>query len=159
MSSRNRNQIRNQNIDGNSAYEKKEDKAKTLCLSVSNNPVMLQTIQVTAADVKEAKNIHVNVIFDGGSQKTYLSQRLVDALMLNPIGKQEMKINAFGQSDGTIKTLNEYNFCLKGKQAVNRYHLKGFAVPVICAPLNNHRVDIRRITLEHEELNSLISGR
>ena len=52
-------------------------------LTVNKNSVMLQTVNVTVADVKGRRVVNCNLIFDGGSQRTYLSQRLVDKLKLN----------------------------------------------------------------------------
>ena len=51
----------------------------------------------------------VNIIFDGGSQKTYMSQRLVNKLNLKAIGKQETEMNAFGEAKGKLITVKEFN--------------------------------------------------
>ena len=88
-------------------------------------------------------------------KKTYMSQRLVNKLNLKAIGKQEMKINVFGEAEGKLITVKEFNFCLESKQS-DRYYLKGFVVPVICAPLNNHRVDARKMKFEHIELKDIL---
>ena len=47
-------------------------------LTAEKNSVMLQTINVTVGDVNERKILKYNMIFDGGSQRIYVSQRVVD---------------------------------------------------------------------------------
>ena len=64
--------------DNLASYSNKEINTNhdTNLISTNRNSLLLQTIPVEAADVKEEKKrISVNVIFDGGSQRTYFSQR------------------------------------------------------------------------------------
>ena len=52
-----------------------------------------------------------------------------------------MRINAFGTTVGKLVAVKEYEFCVKGKHW-NSFYLKGFAVPVICAPIVNQKVNV-----------------
>ena len=133
----------------------RETLSKTTLIAANDNPVFLQTMKVNVADVSGNNNIKANVIFDGGSQKTYLSERLVEKLKLKSVGKQDMKINAFGATKSKLISVEEYNFCLRGKQGDGHY-LKGFSVPVICAPLNNCRIDFGKMTIEGVNLRNFL---
>ena len=49
--------------------------------------------------------------------------------------------------------MKEYEFCVKGKHG-NSFYLKGFAVPVICAPICNQRIDM--VKSQFKQLEELI---
>ena len=114
-------------------------------LSANHNSVMLQTVTVTVSDIKEKKSVRCNLIFDGGSQQTYISQRLADILALPIVDVGKMNINAFGEENGKETHVNEYEFCIKNGQG--SFYLKGYGVPTICAPLH------QRIDLVKEKFN------
>ena len=65
----------------------------------SKTSVLLQTATAIASDNKEKRQLPVKVLLDPDSQRTYLSQRLVDYLKLVPIGKQTMTIKTFGNEN------------------------------------------------------------
>ena len=104
MSSRKLNYLQNKQTPNVNQNEQSQSTRVSL-MTVNQNPVLLQTIRVTVSDVRETKKVRANVIFDGGSQKTYMSQKLVNKLNLKAIGEQEMKINAFGDTDGKLITV------------------------------------------------------
>ena len=95
--------------------EKTPPDNKVALITSNKHAVLLQTIRVSATNVGETGKVRVNVIFDGGSQRTYLSKKLVQMLSLKPMGEQEMRISAFGEADGKLVKVNEYCFVLKGK--------------------------------------------
>ena len=128
--------------------EKKTSPGNKVALITSNkHAVLLQTIRVSATDVGETKKVRVNVIFDGDSQRTYLSQKLVKILSLKPMGEQEMCISSFDEADSKLVNVNEYRFGLKNKSD-DSFYVRGFDVPVICAPLNNQHLDVMKSKFE-----------
>ena len=52
--------------------------------------------------MNERKILKYNLIFDRGSQRTYVSQRVVYELKLDAIDSGDMRINAFGTTVGKI---------------------------------------------------------
>ena len=82
--------------------EKTSPDNKVALITSNKHAVLLQTIRVSATNVGETEKVRVNVIFDGGSQRTYLSKKLVQMLSLKPMGEQEMRISAFGEADGKL---------------------------------------------------------
>ena len=108
-------------------------------MTVNKNHVFLQTIRATVTNTDQTRKMKANIIFDSGSTKTYVSQRLADMLELKVSGKTEMKINSFGNSDGRLISAKEVCFCFETKQN-GSICIKGFAVPTICAPLDDYRV-------------------
>ena len=62
----------------------------------SKTSVLLQTASGIISDTKESRNLTVKILLDSGSQRTYMSQRVVKALNLKPVNSQEMNIKTFG---------------------------------------------------------------
>ena len=75
------------------------------------------------------------VLFDGGSQRTYLIDELRNMLHLQPIRKEKLILKRFASTDGVLKCLDVVQLCLKGKKGINIY-IEALCVPQICSPLN-----------------------
>ena len=149
------NMIMSKQTQDQQKSEGRETFTKTTLIAANENPVFLQTIKVMVEDVHGQNNVKANIIFDGGSQKKYLSQRLVERLNLKSVGKQDMMINAFGATQSKLISVDEYNFRLQGKHGDGHY-LKGFSVPVICAPINNYHIDLEKVTVQGVNLRNFI---
>ena len=106
--------------------QKQDDGQKHALMSADKSSVLLQTAEARMSDVKGLKTAEVRVIFDGGSQRTYITQRIADRLNLYPTGTQEMTINAFGDEKGKPMKVPEYDFCLTGP-GDECFYLKGYA--------------------------------
>lgn len=85
----------------------------------------------------------VKVLMDSGSQRTYLSERVVEYLKLKPVNSQNIVIKTFGNNSDEPKKNNEYEFCVQGFGG-EKVCLKGFGVPIICSPLNGQRINVVR---------------
>ena len=79
----------------------------------SKASVLLQTITAFVSHNKEKRQLPVTDLLDLGSQRTYLSQRLVDCLKLVPIGKQPMTIKTFGHENEDRVELKENSFSVE----------------------------------------------
>ncbi len=66
---------------------------------VSKGTVLLQTARAVARDGK--KSIPVRVLFDTGSQRTYITNSVQKRLNLKPTSKETLNLNTFG--DNTFK--------------------------------------------------------
>ena len=56
---------------------------------------------------------------------------------------------------GKLVSVKEYEFCVKGKHG-NSFYLKGFAIPVICAPIINQKVNV--VISQFEQLSDFITS-
>ena len=108
----------------------------------SKTSVLLQTATAIVSDNKERKNVTIRVLMDSGSQKTYISERIVKHLNLKPIGREKMVVKTFGGKQGQPMSLNKYEFCVKGVNDSCNVYVNSFSVPVICAPLSGQKVDL-----------------
>ena len=53
-----------------------------------------------------------------------------------------MTVKTFGDTNGKLEVLEEFEFCVKNPKRGSKIYMKGYAVPVICSPLANQRVDV-----------------
>ena len=107
-----------------------------------NGKTDVHLVTSKASDNKEKHQLPVKVFLDPGSQRTYLSQRLVDYLKLVPIGKQTMTIKTFGNDNENSVEFKEYSFCARGMSGGQNIYPRGFRVPLVCSPLSGQRVDL-----------------
>jgi hypothetical protein len=85
----------------------------------------------------------VRVLFDTGSEKTYVRQNVVDKLSLQAIGTEHFAISGFGGGSASAsQQRNKYNITLAPRIGTTNVIIQAIAVDTICAPL--HRRSFRK---------------
>ena len=119
----------------------------------NSETVLLQTANGYIADEKERRMQPVKILLDSCSQQTYVSQKVVKNLELNPIREVSMNIKAFGSNEGKDMLLKEYQIVLKPKNKSSSMYMKALAIPSICAPISGQNL---KLAMEQNEfLNNL----
>ena len=104
--------------------------------------MLLQTVYCIISNPRETKTLKIKVLLDLGSQKTYLSDAVMDYLKLDAITKQNVAIKTFGSTNCQLKELGELKFALGGLHGnYLRLYISGFSVPVVCGPLSGQKID------------------
>ena len=104
--------------------------------------VALQTALARVGDKKESK---VRVLFDSGSQKTFISAKAVDRLALKPLREECLGIKTFGQSEPEIKKRSVYELSLEPLRNDDRnVRVEAFLVDDICTISNIHVEEVKR---------------
>ena len=85
----------------------------TVNVVVNDKSILLQTADVLIADEKETKSKPIKVLLDSCSQQTYITQKIVNQLRLQPIRELNIKVKAFGNEKGKTMRLNEYYVVIK----------------------------------------------
>ena len=80
---------------GNEPKERPERSAATLT-STGNESVLLQTAQAMVHGEDEGKKMRVNILFDGGSQRSYVTEELRKKLGLKGEKKETVTVTTFG---------------------------------------------------------------
>jgi len=63
-----------------------------------NNLVLLQTAHALTSNGTSSRSANVRVLFDTGSQRSYVTESLVKCLNLKPLRKERLQLNTFGES-------------------------------------------------------------
>lgn len=78
----------------------------------SSEMVLMQTASTEVMNPRNYLQVETRIIFDSGSQRTYISQRLASKLQLKGERKEEIKLVTFGSDKPkTVKT-SSVNLCI-----------------------------------------------
>lgn len=66
--------------------------------------VLLQTARALAANESTGRSANVHILFDTGSQRSYVTDSLTNRLKLKPLGKERLHLNTFGDHSFRTKT-------------------------------------------------------
>ena len=112
--------------------------------------VLLQTgkIFVSRADDPNHR-IQARLIFDTGSQCSYVSTRLRNALQLPTINQETLMIKTFGCKTDQLQSRDLVQLCVQGMTSETCLYVNAYAVPIICSPLRNQAVNFTTSTSHH----------
>ena len=110
--------------------------------STSTKSVLLQTTRALAYNPEVPdSHMELRVLLDGGSQRSYMTERARRMLQVEPEGEQQLSIAAFGSERGGPKVCPIVNvgILLKGYPSMI---VSLFVVPMICEPLRGQPIDV-----------------
>ena len=152
---------RNSNISGNSqlhriqstptAQQRDNIGQSTVSMYVdSRGSVLLQTAKGFISSVNRA-NYHkiARMIFDSGSQRSYITKELKDCLGLPTIRKETLEITLFGSEQGKVETLDVTQFCVRSPYNDLSVYVTAYVVPKVSAPLTNQAINFASTTYPH----------
>lgn len=115
----------------------------------SNEAVLLQTARASVFNPDDPQRTkRVRIVFDNGSQRSYITEQLRSDLNLTARGKQSMSIMTFGSSDMSIKECDLVHVGTELMGGQTR-ELSLYAVPVICEPFNCQPVTLCQTSYPH----------
>ena len=144
----------NQKVDDVKPTEKEEQKVKTkepttTATRICKGTVLLQTARANATN--GARSTPVRVLFDTGSQRSYITNATQEKLRLLPIKKETLYLNTFGDNKCKRQACEVYKFNLESKTGSEVMEITAITFPVICSPLNS-KVNTSHAHLEGLEL-------
>jgi len=91
-------------------------------------------LQTSCMAVNGSNSIPLRVLFDSGSQRSYVSSSVSSRLNLKPVNSENLRINNFGDANYRKQKCAVVKLCL---QTRSHEELELFALnyPVICSPL------------------------
>ena len=99
-------------------------------------PVLLQTAQAYIYNPNEPScGMTIRLMLDGGSQRSYITQRVKTALGLEPDHVEEVQIKTFGSDSTTLQTVEMTSVAISLKTG-NPIHVLFSTVPLICEPVS-----------------------
>ena len=107
----------------------------SLVCSTHGKAILLQTARAVIFNpLKPKQTLEVRFLFDSGSQRSYMTDRVMKMLQLKSSGEQTLAIAAFGAIQGQAKVcpIVSVGVCLRGYPNIA---LSLHVVPTICEPL------------------------
>lgn len=103
----------------------------------SNKKVLLQTAVAEVINPRDTSHtLKVGIVFDGGSQLSYLTQRVKDTLALPVSSKKYLAVAAFGSRKGRPKQCDVVHLAVRTKHGDNQV-LEVFVVPHVYDPVTS----------------------
>ena len=96
--------------------------------------VLLQTARAIATNEDGSKTTTARILFDTGSQRSYITDDLRRRLGLNAIKTETLHLNTFGDNKHQRKSCQVFNVSLRGCNG-EEMQISALNFPVICSPL------------------------
>ena len=97
--------------------------------------VLLQTARAIATNTNTNSTTRVRILFDCGSQRSYVTERVCAKLRLNPIPTEKLQVNRFGGEYFKTKQCKLVRFDLHKPGSSERVILTVVSYPGICSTL------------------------
>ena len=92
-----------ENQNSNKGPEGSDPPTTAAVTQTTKGSVLLQTARATVSN--ESRLVPARILFDTGSQRSYIRKSLQNRLRLNPIGKETLQRNTFGESKSKRETV------------------------------------------------------
>ena len=117
---------------------KKSPSKQRPIFSSNKNTVLLQTALATATNISGKLHSETLLLFDSGSQRTYISTELREKLELPTVTQERILIKTFGQSDFSAPAVDIV--VVKIKKGNTERFVEAICMSVICSELLNQNI-------------------
>ena len=95
-------------------------------------------------------NVFVNarMVFDSGSQRSYITENLRKTLNLPIAGQDTLLIKTFGESTAKLRRCDIVQMAVAADDGMQVY-VSAYVVPVICAPISNQLIEFTQANYPH----------
>jgi hypothetical protein len=100
---------------------------------LSKGTVLLQTARAIATS--NGKSAPVRVLFDAGSQRSYVSNAVLQRLDVKPVKREVLHVNTFGENSYKRQNCGVYKLSLENNRTRDGVEIQAVNFPVICSPL------------------------
>ena len=98
----------------------------------SSSSVVMPTAKAILKSSNSLKEMTVRILFDSGSNKTFIRQDVCDQLGIESMTTQKLLVNTFGKSNSEEHECGTVRFLLRKPDSHDLFELNGFTVPSIC---------------------------
>uniref|UniRef100_A0A7M5WXV2 DUF1758 domain-containing protein n=1 Tax=Clytia hemisphaerica TaxID=252671 RepID=A0A7M5WXV2_9CNID len=123
------------------------------CAQVSSRSVLLQTATSDIFGSSCHYSVKTRLLFDTGSQRSYITTELKERLKLKCVRKENVVIKTFGNlNNAEIKRLEVVQFKVKHRKSSKYVLVEALCVPDICSPIANQKLDCAKKLNEFSDL-------
>ena len=129
--------------DNNPTMEVNVSTTSTTTTVKDTATILLQTARTVVTNSEGTKSAKVCVVFDSGSQRSYVSNSLKSRLNLKPIKHETLNLNTFGNNKFRKHNCDLVELYLQDKNG-GKIKIRALSFPVICSSLPS-RVNVEEI--------------
>ena len=122
-------------------------KTSTTTFIGDGNNVLLQTARAKVSSTNERKCENLRILFDSGSQHSYISPAARQRLDLEKLNSTDMNVNVFG-GGGNVKKMDCVKFAVKSSNGGKSIYVNAF-VNEICKPLSGQTIELAVERFDH----------
>ena len=111
------------------------------------NTVLLQTARANISSVNENRCENLRILFDSGSQLSYISPSAKRKLQLETLDRKEIVLKTFGNSK-QHKIMDQVRFAVKSSDNNLNIYVSAF-VSDICYPVEEQLIDVAKEKYTH----------
>ena len=117
--------------------KQEESESVTAASTVKRKRILLQTARTFAFKDSDENKVPVRILFDSGSQNSYVTNELKDRLNLDSVGQETLNLNTFGNNKFHKQTCSQVklNIEIFGEQHIE---INALSYPTICSPIKSH---------------------
>ena len=132
--------------------QRDDTKLKRVLTNVVSNDkdtTFLQTAKAVVTDIDGQFSKRVRVLFDGCSQKSFITERVRESLNLRSIRKENMIVRGFGSITEVLKKFDIVRVKVWNLSRTKFRDLDLYVVPFICSPICDQHIELAQATYEH----------
>ena len=135
-----------------------EEVVKTTTTTNNKTQVVVQTAMVYVLSHDRSRKVKARVLFDSGSQRTYITDNLKKKVGLPPVKKEMVHLNTFGEERFKKQSCNSVKFHIQGLDSEFQLEVNALSFSVICSPIST-RINVGKYAhLDGLEFADDISG-
>ena len=101
--------------------------------------MLLQTAKAVPTNDQAKLSTRVRILFDSGSQRSYVTEQVCSRLRLKPICTERLQVNTFGGEQFKTKQCKLVQFDMHNPRLSERASLTAICYPLICSTLPSIR--------------------
>ena len=114
------------------------------------NGVLLQTVTAVVSNTENShKKKNARILFDKGSQKSFINQSLCDELNLKTQWSENTILKPFQGKNEKMRKLDIVNVCIADTKIQNLTDVELTVVPHICSPISGQTNELAQAMPEH----------
>ena len=129
---------------GNSKKDEADEVTKN-----EKSTTFLQSAKAIVTDMFEKCSVTLRILFDNGSQKSFITKKIADYLHLMPIRKEKLIINGFAGKEEKLVNLDVVAVSVKNTDGEKCGSIELYVVPFICKPICDQPIELAQATYEH----------
>ena len=114
----------------------KNETAANCASSISS--ILLQTAEIIVENPLNKKEVRVKILFDQGSQSSYITKRIKNILDLKPYSKESISISTFGNTKYKQNCLEKVSLNSKNNSN-DSFSIEALCTDFICLPIKNQK--------------------
>ena len=110
----------------------------------------MQTARASALDVDNKNSCNTRILFDTGSQRSFITENVRKRLRLKTVHSEKSSISVFGDSkESRLENLDVVEFTIKHR-AENSYSVvEALVYPLICSDIKGQLVSVAKKQYDH----------